>query len=426
MRASPSLAKFLLIITVGMLVPWLVLVFTVLFYQQWTSGHYFANQLEQGTNIIDFLQFYSAGKQIYAGHAQQVYDVQAQLQCMNELIQPLAGNKCFVMQYVPTLLPFLSFLAMAPLIPAYALWIAISVGAGLCALCLLCRKEGLSSGQILLCLFLVLASFPSVFAIRLGQSAWFLLTFSSIYLFALKNNRPYWAGIALVLTTIKPQYAAILATPALANKKWKLIAVACAGEIILIAVAMLVLGVNNILEFPAFVSDAETNPAYWGVFPTKMICLRSLLSGQFSEILVLRICLLLWLLASGIILIWWRQSYKQGLSNNKFWLLCSITTLAAVIFSPHSHAYDLLLCAAPFTMLATHLTAISNKAKSAVPKQLSWQGNVVLTILLTFPLTSYWLYMLPEQTHALLFLLLVLFLFLGKIANQATQRNDSK
>lgn len=88
---------------------------------------------------------------------------------------------------------------------------------------------------------LALCSLPVVCGLILGQVA---VLFGALLVFALLRGRtrPWLAGAALAVLTIKPQYGLLVPVFLLVRRDWRVIAGACAGTVIMVAMSLAVFG----------------------------------------------------------------------------------------------------------------------------------------------------------------------------------------
>jgi hypothetical protein len=344
----------------------------------------------------DFVLFYLAGKMTLSPDAHNVYDPQTQLAWFNQLLAPWHLDKPFYFQDMPFVFPLMTPLAHLPMQNAFFVWLAVCIPFGLAALYLiLSRETKLSRLQKLAVLLGVLASFPALTNIRMGQQAWFLLAFECLYFCALFAKRDIAAGVALACTSFKPHYSLFFLIPALALKRWKLIASAAIFELGLCILAGITIGWQNVFSYPQILMHAESTKDFLGVASSKMISIRGITSLLLPQEIAVPLCFLVMILALvGSYFLWQKLiAQKQDL---KF--ATCLTVLLCLVASPHSHAYDLPLLAILAITLPTTDIMAANKLKLNYLR--AW-----CLLLISYPLISWCLPMLASINLSLPFAL---------------------
>ncbi|MBX9690102.1 MAG: DUF2029 domain-containing protein [Candidatus Obscuribacterales bacterium] len=302
-------------------------------------------------SLADFICFYEAGKIFLSNEAPRLYDYSFQLQVLNEIISPLRAEKVFAIPYSPP-----SFLLFAPLglvSPANAFRIFSGLSILLCITSLLLSARS-ARRTALFTLFLLIGSMVSVPAqmtFHTGQLSCFLLFLLTSYFLCLKSKLDIWAGLALALLFVKPQYALFLLLPALIMKRWRCLLSASIFLISLSSIALLRFGINSFLIYPKYLFGLTDQSRYFGIFPQVHVNLRALLLqfapaeistalSLFAYVAGLAFCSFIWL------------KVKNRDSNPALPWLFAFTTISALFFSPHTHCNDglLLAAAAAFTL----------------------------------------------------------------------------
>lgn len=315
--------------------------------------------------INDFLHFYCAGLLVLSGQGAHVYDPQVQMQFMDRLIAPLNVSQVFYIQYVPFVFPLSVPLALMPESAAFLTWAVLSclfIGLSLFLLhkYLPPKFEPAQTALIGLGLFSTLANFE---CLQLGQLGNLLLLLCSVYLISIlsKSNfkRDFFGGICLALCSLKPHYALILAVPALALGRWRLLITAAIAELILLSIAAFSIGWENVINYPGIVIAADANPNYAGVHAEHMVSIRGILCHFLPEALSLKVSLFILLACAVLLLSAWLKARKNeagstGVSAEKN-LLFAATVMTMAVFSPHTNIYDCVLLALPAYLLLPSL-----------------------------------------------------------------------
>ena len=129
--------------------------------------------------------------------------------------------------------------------------------------------------------------------------------------------------------------------PSIAQKRWKLFMSAVVCECFLMMLSAQSIGWSNVVNYPAILFYAETTGDFIGVKPEMMISLRSILSFVLTPKAALSLSTSLMVAALACIFLVWKRTRMDN--NDAFCWTMSLTTIAALVFSPHTHIYDSLL-----------------------------------------------------------------------------------
>jgi hypothetical protein len=349
----------------------------------------FSTPLPQGAAVSDFVLFYESGYLAKSPQRLHVYDPDVQMATMNRLIAPDHINKVFYCQYVPQVFVLMAPLAVLPINIAYTVWYFFMLGCGIFAINLLMSDEGrFDKMDRWLMTAAVVSSIPSMVALKIGQSSWFLVLFLSLFYLGLKYGREAKAGINLALFTIKPQYFPLFVVALFSARRWRIIAWAAAAEAVLLGISAVVLGWRNIINYPNIVLHADTTASFSGVNPESMVSLRSVLTPFLPQTAVVATSFALLLLGAVAVYAIWRAMVANRL--NVQWAM-ALTTVACLVLSPHSHVYDLLLLSIPAALTLPSLGAMRLWQQST-PALRVWSF-----VLFFYPLLSYFAYWLGQQ-----------------------------
>ena len=310
-------------------------------------------------SISDFLHYYQAAAITLSEQRHLVYDPNVQLEWMNRLIAPRHIANVFYFQCLPYTCPIVAPLALFSKEVAYVIWSVLGLICGCAGVSLVNRLrpqadrfDNIDLGLILLG---ALASAPSIINFKLGQSSWFLVGLYCFFFWALRRGHAVMAGSVLALSTFKPQYVILLAVPILALRKWRLLLAAVVFEIGQLALAGFTIGWENVLGYPQILARAETDPTLAGVFPEQMASLRNLLSIFGNQRLTLTVNAVCLLVAAALAFVLWRKIGKRLLGEASladgrecdllFNWSAALTLTLALLLSPHTHIYDLVLLA---------------------------------------------------------------------------------
>ena len=346
--------------------------------------------------LSDFVNFYTVGTLSRSPERLSAYDPNAQMAQMNEIISPLKLDTPFIAQSVPWFFALMVPFSLLPLKQAYLLFEALGTACGLLGLAIvsvqLCRRRLATTTLILTG---ALASVPAFVCWLRGQSSWLILGAACLYYLCLVRKRNIWAGVFLAVTSMKPQYTIFLALPALAGRRWKLLASLCLCELLLLAVAACFIGIDNVVNYPRTLMAADTNTSYIGILPGIMICLRALFMLFLPAHASMQLSLLVFVCSLAALFAMWRKVLRADQPDLR--LPMAVTVIASLLASPHTSLYDGLLLALPAVALfpsgpckSSELTEPSGSTRALRP---------LLYLLALYPLIS-WVCFLLEEPQA--------------------------
>ncbi len=334
--------------------------------------------------VTDYVHFYEAGKIALSADRLQAYDPAVQLAWLNRIIAPVQTDSESFVQYMPFVFPLMTPFASIPLHWSQVLFAFSTLAFG--AVCLLAltrrgRQWNLRSAAIFI--VAVASSLPSVQTIVTGQISWFLTAVTAIYCLVFVKRREYIAGACLALATVKPQYAIWLAIPAVAGRRYRLLAALVVTELALICLAAAAVGWQNVINYPSILFHAESATP---VAAEAMVSVRGVLSQLLpaSQTTVIGINACLWIAGLAAAVVMWSRPKE---ADHQAYLL-SFTIIAAVVLSPHGHLYDTLLLAIP---AALTLPSISIAALKDTPDPTLRLWHLIWWL---YPLVG-WLLFLP-------------------------------
>ena len=332
---------------------------TATIFQQAQKNELFAHQEPDGTvTIQSYVQGYVCGLIALSPDRHKIFDPQVQLDYTNRAISPLKTDKYIFSQYMPYLFTFMTPFAALEIHTSFMVW---TIFAGVsCALGLwLLMRDGGALTKTSQIGFLIgfAASLPYLLNVFFGGLSPLIVGLLCVYFWGFWNNRDYLAGACLALSTLKPQYALFAGLPCIAQKRYKLILAAAVSELVLLVLAGLNVGFENVVHYPQILLRADTSSEYLGVFPEKMVSLRGPLSSVLPQHIATPICLLA-MFAALIFLSWLWLKTERNKSEQATWAM-SVTMLIAMIVSPHTHIYDCLYLVLPavLTLRSSSLTA---------------------------------------------------------------------
>ena len=154
----------------------------------------------------------------------------------------------FVFSYPPHMLLLLAPFGALPFVPADILWLAINVACSALTAWLLLRKQSASAYDRALLVLLTLVSPAILTMLAFGHFGGMLGLAATLAL--LRGERsPLLAGICLSLTTVKPQFALVLALMLLLSGRWRVVMWSVPATLVLLAVSAVAFDVQPWIDF---------------------------------------------------------------------------------------------------------------------------------------------------------------------------------
>jgi len=210
----------------------------------------------------DFIEFYNAGRILNHYGSHRLYDFQLQ----HDLTQEYVPG--FSLPYVtpPYVAILFSPLALLPFSFAYLIWIFVSVGLYAGAISLMARLELLPRGMTLLVCF----GFPPflMLAIAGGQISALGCFVFALWIYLMKRQRQFLAGLVLGLLLYKPTLAVFVVPTLLCGRQFRMLLGFAVVSAVLVALTVLMLGAGGatqyltiLREFSSLVGQGLTPPS---------------------------------------------------------------------------------------------------------------------------------------------------------------------
>ena len=283
----------------------------------------------------DFIIYYSAGTVPLS----KLYNVEAQREIQTGVLGSTFPVKGGVMPFnhTPVFVPLLHLLVDDDYAASYLRWTSLLwVAVFVCAF-MIFRMTGDVAFA------LAAASFYPLFTyVQQAHDTVFLLLGILLGAHLLSLRKDFLAGIALSLTTLKPQFAIFLAVPLVIRPK--AFFGFCAASALLAIYSVLLVGSQGVADFLTLLRINAQGEVF-GVRPLEMFNLLGLMErAGVSSHFARPIAWAIFVLASiSLFFIWKRQP-----SNPPF----ALTILLAVFTSPHLLGHDLALLLVCFTTVA--------------------------------------------------------------------------
>jgi hypothetical protein len=286
----------------------------------------------------DFMAFYVAARMALAGHAQQVFDVDAFGAAQRSLFPAMTGEgygwfypPTFLLVVLPFgLLPYLGSLILFLTGSATAWWVSLRKAFG---------RSG--AGWIAAC-------FPGLWiCVVQGQNGLLTAALAGGSLLCLPR-RPALAGVLLGLLAIKPQLAALFVVALIAAHAWRTLLVAAGTAAAFLGASVLVLGGGTLAGWLGSLQVAriatEQGRLPWGKMPSTFAMLRLLgtpVGWAYAghAVVALAAVTAVWLV--------WRRTDSASLRG-------AVLMAATFLANPYAFDYDLAWIAFPIALLARH------------------------------------------------------------------------
>lgn len=365
--------------------------------------------------LLDFSEFYAAGKIVRQGLGSHLYDLKLQAEVQ---LQDAALHAFYVRPPFEALLfvPF-SFLSYRQ---AYGVWIILSLLllAGACRLIernssiLTALSQYAGGAQIDLGLFLIvfLGFPPTSEGLLIGQDSMLLLMVYTLVFIALRQKHEFKAGCLLACGLFKFHLVLPFVIIFLLRRRWSFLLGFSGVAALLVALSVFVSGPGVLLSYPGMFLKANYR-ALMGFQPEYAANIRGLVfllgAGRFPRLsagLVAALsALVLWLIAKN-----WKPEYSG---------LCFAAALVgALLTGYHLFVYDLCLL-----LLAAAVICADLAERKSLQKEKALTG--VLLLLYMPPLHNF---LINRQVYALLCVpMTVLLVVIGRIVKRANSQHLS-
>jgi hypothetical protein len=282
----------------------------------------------------DFLQFYGIGSLVRDHRWGELYDIGA-LNDLTHAVAPTSRETVFIPVQSPQLALLFLPLAYFPYTVALLMWLLVSVllYAGSCVV--LWRTSKALRTHRYLVISSALAS-PAFFMLVInGQTSALSLACLVSALLAMRQGRPFLAGLAVGMMVLKPHWVAAAGAVFVVAREWRIVAGIVVGALGELAIAWLVVGSSVmqaygqvLLALPGLAKLLEPQPgdslkSYWEVLvPWQPVSAALYVATGLATTLV----------AAHV---WGRHPSLA--------VRFAAVVLAIVLISPHVFPYDLIL-----------------------------------------------------------------------------------
>ena len=207
--------------------------------------------------------------------------------------------------------------------------------------------RGQTSVRRWMCVALFCTAWPLVYQFSLGQPIVLLACVVSQCYDALRAEQEIRAGFWLALLIFRPQYGILLGAVLLWKRRWKTVAAALVGILVILLASAAVSNVPTVLEYPHAIQDEGGFRGTAGNPVDFMINWRSLivLAPSLGDMAGLSVTLLLGGLTVLGAACAWRGPWQPG--DASFPARMTVLLLATLIANYHSHVYGATLLVVP-------------------------------------------------------------------------------
>jgi hypothetical protein len=298
------------------------------------------------TAACDFVYFYGVGHIIGNYPRLSLYDLGLQLKTFNAIAPPLSGFYG-PSPYPPFVAQFFSLFARLPFVPAFLLWMGLSLGIYIYGVSLILREtfpQEESARSLALCIAL---AFPPFILNTLanGQIASIACFSICLTVFLERKGRPIASGFALSILAYKPTLLLLIFPMLFITRRFRTLLGFIAGGILLFLESTAVEGPGIWPTYLRFLLQFKqiSQKAGFGVSPSQFVDLNSLSHGVAGARSVLALTVLATIgVAVTVYLggLLWRSSKLDQPTQSLVWAMTLIWTLLLNVYVP---IYDSVL-----------------------------------------------------------------------------------
>ena len=335
----------------------------------------------------DYVHFYVLGHLAANGNAALLYDTRGQAAYLTTVV-PGADLTYFVPVYGPQVALAFAPFAWLPYLPSLALWLAtIFVTYAICcraALGLVPRLQPYRREIVLLA-----AASPAFFQLVIhGQNSVIALASYTAGWLCLRSGRRFLAGVVLGCLFYKPQLAVALCAVLLFTGGWRVLLGMALSAALQLAAAAAYFGHAALVEYANMLRSLS---AITALIEPKLYLMHSFRAFFLMVPGLEPIALAASLACSAWLVFVLARRWATRLDSD----LCFALVLpAAVLVSPHTSVYDLVLLTPALIVIADRLLALHD----TVPRrQLTWSWALLALVYLlpAWSTASLWLHVQP-------------------------------
>ena len=328
----------------------------------------------------DFPIFYSNAQMVREGRASGLYDFDAENSFMHRVVgadRPPNNHLPYeLLLFLP--LTYLQFRA------ASLVWALLNLAMLVCVALMI---RNLYGGRLSLMLLVILAFYPEVYCLLMGQDSIMLLLLFAASLWLWKRGKEGAAGFVLAVGLFRPQLVLPFVLVAFLAGKWKFIRGFIPGAALVIALSAWVVGLHGMGDYARILLAQATEKSAsvladrWEVWPGWMPTWRGLLWLALPTWTPSWMRTLLLLSGTALGLGWSAKKMRAAKDFAAFDMAFATTLAIVLLVSFHSYLNDFGLMILPFLVLGPVLAT-----SPAIPRSSSFLIIVLCSLLFLTPL----------------------------------------
>jgi hypothetical protein len=328
-------------------------------------------------NAPDFVHFYTFGLLAREGRIRDAYDWQA-FHAAQVRVVPESAQSVYPPVYPPqAAVVFIPFSRLT-FRDAAAAWTAITILGYVLIVWVSWRRvrEWLPDPVLVLA---ASAGFPPFWHVVMnGQVTIIILAACFLGWLALEHGLRFWAGVALGLLAIKPQFGLPFAVIVLVQRDWKMLSGAIASVGIQASIVWLVLGNDAFTGYAAMLPVISAHADELEPKPFQSHSIRAV-----TRLLPAVIGMPLWIGTVGVVL--WKTA-QAWTSTAPLAVRFGIAMLAAVLVNPHLIVYDAAILVLPLMWFGAWLVQqrTTSDESNRLPLTVANYGALVYALVLAF------------------------------------------
>ncbi|HEX2986684.1 MAG TPA: glycosyltransferase family 87 protein [Chloroflexota bacterium] len=316
-----------------------------------------ADQFSHPFGPVDWWTYFSSVSMLQAGHGQSLYDVPS----LSAFQHSLGRETAVVYPYHPTfLLIAYPFVLLGPSL-SYSGWVLFNLA--LMAGCLRVLAGALvPRADWRLFFLLVAASLPVYIALSTGQSSFVVCLGLTLLTIGMLRDSNLAIASGLVILLIKPQYIPVWLILILWRRKFRAIAWAATGGLVVLAASYVMVGARGLADYVRLLVSGPLSGAY---------SLSHTLNGLAHDVAPAGVAIYIYLLLSAVALGVYILLLKRAGHDLEPRITLSFTILVSMLVANYLVIYDLTIWAIPLALLW--------------PAAASTRGKVVLSLAMIAP-----------------------------------------
>jgi alpha-1,2-mannosyltransferase len=314
----------------------------------------------------DFIGFYTIGKILNTYPAARIYDLDLAVRLQHEILPSMDKTQMLVFGQAPYIAWLFRPFALLPYAWAYVAWLGFSAALYIAGLRLLFGAVRLTQEDRKTGFLLALSWAPFLFETWIGgQMAAVVFFIWALFLWCLKNDWRFLAGLALSLCLFKPTLVALPAAMLfIGARRWRVaggLAVGAAGMALISIATVGLEGCRAWAGMLAFIAQAATGAgdAWHRAKYVDMAAFFHLLLGTQAIAAAILMIFVAVAAVGALGLVWWRAG---ALASNELW---AATLCCTLVVNQYATIYDTVLAVAAVALLAAKRAEWPDKDREA-------------------------------------------------------------